>query len=103
MWQYAVNRSALILKLMTSKKYGSIVAAATFGLPEKVGADKNWDYRYTWIRDGAFTLYALIRLGFTREAGEFINWIEHLCPDVRKPGQLRLIYSISGEKELNTQ
>lgn len=100
-WQEAVNRSALLLKLMTSKKYGSIVAAATFGLPEQVGGDKNWDYRYTWIRDAAFSLYALIRLGFTREAGEFIRWMETLCPDVKRPGELGLMYSIKGVKKLH--
>ena len=99
-WQGAVNRSALILKLMTSKKYGSIVASATFGLPEQIGGSKNWDYRYTWIRDAAFTLYGLIRLGFTREAGEFIRWMENLCPDVGRPGELGLMYSIAGKKEL---
>lgn len=99
-WQEAVNRSALLLKLMTSKKYGSIVAAATFGLPEEVGGDKNWDYRYTWIRDAAFSLYALIRLGFTKEAGQFISWMENMCPDISKPGELGLMYSIRGKKEL---
>lgn len=99
-WQESVNRSALLLKLMTAKKYGSIVAAATFGLPEKVGADKNWDYRFTWIRDAAFSLYALIRLGFTKEAGAFIHWMEKICPDIGKPGELGLMYSIHGKKEL---
>lgn len=99
-WQEAVNRSALLLKLMTAKRYGSIIAAATFGLPEEVGGDKNWDYRYTWIRDAAFSLYALIRLGFTKEAGEFIGWMEGECPDIHKPGELGLMYSIKGKKEL---
>lgn len=99
-WLEAVNRSALLLKLMTAKKYGSIVAAATFGLPEEVGGNKNWDYRYTWIRDAAFSLYALIRLGFTKEAGEFINWMEKQCPDIGKPGELGLMYSIRGNKKL---
>ncbi len=99
-WQEAVNRSALLLKLMTAKKYGSIVAAATFGLPEEVGGDKNWDYRYTWIRDAAFSLYALIRLGFTKEAGEFISWMETRCADISKPGELGLMYSIRGNKNL---
>lgn len=102
-WQEAVNRSALLLKLMTSKKYGSIVAAATFGLPEDLGGTKNWDYRYTWIRDAAFSLYALIRLGFTKEAGDFIRWMETLCPDVGKPGELGLMYSISGKKFLDEE
>lgn len=99
-WQEAVNRSALLLKLLTTKKYGSVVASPTFGLPEYVSGSKNWDYRFTWIRDSAFSLYALIRLGFTKEAGEFIRWMETLCPDVKRPGQLSLMYSIRGAKEL---
>lgn len=99
-WLEAVNRSALLLKLLSSKKYGSIVASATFGLPEEIGGSKNWDYRFTWIRDAAFSLYALIRLGFTKEAGEFIKWMEKRCPDVKRPGELNLMYSIRGEREL---
>jgi GH15 family glucan-1,4-alpha-glucosidase len=100
-WLEAVNRSALFLKLMTTKKYGSIIASPTFGLPEHIGSYKNWDYRFIWIRDAAFSLYALIRLGFTREAGEFIHWMEKQCPDVRRPGELSLMYSIRGGKDLN--
>ncbi|MCP5470147.1 MAG: glycoside hydrolase family 15 protein [Chlamydiales bacterium] len=102
-WRSEVNRSALLLKLMTSKKYGSIIAAATFGLPEEIGGDKNWDYRYTWMRDAAFSLYALIRLGFTKEASEFIKWMEYTCPDIGSPGELGLMYSIRGVKELKEQ
>src|SRR5262249_52055938 len=63
-WREMVNRSALTLKLLTSKRYGSIVAAPTFGLPEEIGGVRNWDYRYTWIRDSSFTLYGLMRLGY---------------------------------------
>jgi GH15 family glucan-1,4-alpha-glucosidase len=63
-WREIVDRSALVLKLHTSERHGSIVAAPTFGLPETMGGERNWDYRYTWIRDASFTLYALIRLGF---------------------------------------
>jgi GH15 family glucan-1,4-alpha-glucosidase len=99
-WQEIVNRSALVLKLMTSHRHGSIVASATFGLPEKVGGDKNWDYRYSWIRDSAFTLYALIRLGYTKEASSFMNWLQLYCKDLSKPGELGLMYSVYGEKKL---
>ncbi|MPZ76871.1 MAG: glycoside hydrolase family 15 protein, partial [Deltaproteobacteria bacterium] len=67
-WREMVNRSALTLKLLTSQPHGSIVAAPTFGLPELIGGVRNWDYRYTWIRDSSFTLYALMRLGYTQEA-----------------------------------
>lgn len=102
-WQEMVNRSALLLKLMTSKKYGSIIAAPTFGLPEQIGGGKNWDYRYTWIRDAAFSLYALIRLGFTKEATNFIKWMEERCFDIGNPGQLGLMYSIAGNKKLDEE
>ncbi len=67
-WREMVNRSALTLKLLTSRQHGSIVAAPTFGLPETIGGERNWDYRYTWIRDSSFTLYGLMRLGYTDEA-----------------------------------
>src|SRR5260370_15379275 len=67
-WREIVDRSALVLKLLTNRQYGSIVAAPTFGLPELVGGGRNWDYRFTWIRDARFTLYPLSRLGFTEEA-----------------------------------
>src|SRR2546427_5500106 len=70
-WRETMNRSALTLKLLTSRQHGSIVAAPTFGLPETVGGERNWDYRYTWIRDSSFTLYGLMRLGYTQEAAAF--------------------------------
>src|SRR5229473_601800 len=62
-WREIVNRSALVLKLLTSSEHGSMVAALTFGLPEEIGGIRNWDYRYTWLRDAAFTVYAFLRLG----------------------------------------
>ena len=84
-WREQVNRSALTLKLLTSRKHGSIVAAPTFGLPETIGGARNWDYRYTWIRDYSFTLYGLMRLGYTHEAAAFMRWVmkrgEELGPD----------------------
>jgi GH15 family glucan-1,4-alpha-glucosidase len=70
-WREMVNRSALTLKLLTSLQHGSMVAAPTFGLPETIGGGRNWDYRYTWIRDSSFTLYGLMRLGYTDEAAAF--------------------------------
>jgi GH15 family glucan-1,4-alpha-glucosidase len=81
-WREMVNRSALTLKLLTSRPFGSIVAAATFGLPEWVGGGRNWDYRHTWIRDASFTLYGLIRLGFTGEAEAFMRWVEDRCAEL---------------------
>jgi GH15 family glucan-1,4-alpha-glucosidase len=99
-WREIVNRSALALKLMTSQKHGSIIAAPTFGLPEEIGGIRNWDYRYTWIRDASFTVYTLLKLGYKKEAREFIQWVEKLCDDIHDEGQIRLMYSIDGEKEL---
>ena len=99
-WREMVNRSALTLKLLTSKAHGSIVAAPTFGLPEKLGGGRNWDYRYTWIRDAAFTLYGLIRLGFTDEAAAFMHWIEARCGELNPDGSLQIMYGIDGRHEL---
>lgn len=100
-WREMVNRSAMILKLLTSKEFGSIAAAATFGLPEEIGGERNWDYRYTWIRDASFTLYALSRLGFTGEAAEFIHWIQERCarPDSDTP--LEIMYRLDGSSVLD--
>lgn len=99
-WREMVNRSALTLKLLTSKRHGSIVAAPTFGLPEEVGGVRNWDYRYTWIRDASFTLYGLIRLGYTEEAGAFMHWIEERCAELNPDGSLQIMYGIDGRHEL---
>lgn len=98
-WMEIVNRSALVLKLLTSK-YGSIIAAPTFGLPESIGDNRNWDYRYTWIRDASFTVYAFIRLGYTKEAGAFMNWVEKLCEDIKGRNRLGIMYAINGTRQL---
>lgn len=102
-WQEMVNRSALVLKLLTSKKYGSIVASPTFGLPEEIPGERNWDYRYTWIRDASFTLYGLMRLGFTEEAESFMGWIEDRCNDLNPDGSLQIMYGLDGRKILTEQ
>ena len=99
-WQEMVNRSALVLKLLTSQTHGSIVAAPTFGLPEHIGGERNWDYRYSWIRDSAFSLYALIRLGYTDEAAAYMKWIENRCNDLNPDGSLQIMYGIDGSKRL---
>lgn len=100
-WRNMVNRSALTLKLLTSAHYGSIVAAPTFGLPEEVGGVRNWDYRYTWIRDASFTVYALMRLGFTAEADAFMRWIEARCAEEKSGASLQVMYGIDGRRNLD--
>lgn len=96
-WQEIVNRSTLVLKLMTSCRYGSLVASPTFSLPEAIGGERNWDYRYTWIRDASFTIYTLINLGYTKEAGAFMKWVEKECQDIGNAGYLGLMHTIAGE------
>lgn len=99
-WREMVNRSALTLKLLFSADYGSLIAAATFGLPEQVGGERNWDYRYTWLRDSSFMLYALIRLGFEEEARQFTHWIRDRMSQDAQHGPLQLMYRPNGEQEL---
>jgi GH15 family glucan-1,4-alpha-glucosidase len=102
-WREIVNRSALTLKMLTSAKDGSIVAAPTFGLPETIGGERNWDYRYTWIRDASFTLYALIRLGYTQEAEAFMGWLEDRLHELRPDGSLQIMYALDGGHKLREE
>jgi len=102
-WREMVNRSALTLKLLTSEPHGSIVAAPTFGLPENIGGARNWDYRYTWIRDASFTLYALMRLGYTGEAQAFLSWMEQRCRELKPGRPLQVMYRLDGRRELPEQ
>jgi GH15 family glucan-1,4-alpha-glucosidase len=99
-WRDVVNRSCLVLKLLSSSRYGSIIAAPTFSLPETIGGKRNWDYRYTWIRDASFTVYSLIRLGYSKEAGRFMNWVEKMCSDIKGQERLGIMYSIDGNRQL---
>ena len=102
-WREMVERSALALKLMTFEPTGAIVASPTCGLPEELGGERNWDYRYTWIRDSAFTLYGLMRVGFTDEAVQFMKWLEERCHDLNPDGSLQIMYGIDGRKELTEE
>jgi GH15 family glucan-1,4-alpha-glucosidase len=102
-WREVVQRSALVLKLLTFEPTGAIVAAPTMGLPEGVGGERNWDYRYTWIRDSAFTLYGLLRIGFTEEARAFMGWIEARCQNSGPDGSLQLMYGIDGKSDLTEE
>ena len=102
-WQSTIRRSVITLKLLTSCKYGSTVAAATFGLPEEIHGERNWDYRYTWIRDSAFSMYAFLRLGFRSEARDFIQWIIDRCKELDHAGNLRLVYRVDGKDSLQEE
>ncbi|MBO0359053.1 glycoside hydrolase family 15 protein [Hymenobacter sp. BT186] len=99
-WRETVLRSAITLKLLTSLQHGSTVAAATFGLPEAIGSNRNWDYRFTWIRDAAFTMYAFLRLGFTRESKDFLRWIMERLEHLEKAEDLQLMYAVDGGADL---
>lgn len=98
-WREMVHRSALALKLLTFRPTGAIVAAVTTSIPETPGGERNWDYRYTWIRDAAFTLYGLLRIGFTQEARDFMEWLQQRAIHPVPRGPLQPIYRIDGSPE----
>lgn len=97
-WREYVMRSALTLKLLTSAEHGSIAAAATFGLPEQPGGARNWDYRFCWIRDAAFTTFALMRLGYVAEASRFNAWIAKRAQE-SEAGRFQILYRLDGGAE----
>lgn len=102
-WREMVHRSALALKLLTFEPTGAIVAAPTCSLPESLGGVRNWDYRYTWIRDAAFTIYGLLRIGFTEEAANFMSWLDARCHELGPDGSLQLMYGLDGRHTLTEE
>jgi len=103
-WRDQVQRSALALKLLTFEPTGAIVASPTTSLPEVIGGARNWDYRYTWMRDAAFTVYAFLRLGFKNEAAAFMRWIEDYASKHARPKEPgAVVFTIQGDTKLPEQ
>ncbi|THW38869.1 glycoside hydrolase family 15 protein, partial [Aureobasidium pullulans] len=100
-WREVVSRSLMILKMLTYEPTGAIVAAPTFSLPEDFGGGRNWDYRFSWVRDSSFTIYILLRMGFTEEAEAYMNFLSARLIDSPKPdGGLPIMFSIRGSTDL---
>ncbi|MHB1431566.1 MAG: glycoside hydrolase family 15 protein [Streptosporangiaceae bacterium] len=104
-WREVVARSAMTLKLLTYAPTGAPVAAATAGLPEEPGGERNWDYRYTWIRDGSFSIYALLGLGYVEEAAAFGAWLKDRVSQQggERSGPLRIMYRVDGSSDLDEE
>ncbi|MGZ4775496.1 MAG: glycoside hydrolase family 15 protein [Oryzihumus sp.] len=104
-WREMLHRSAITLKLMTYAPTGGLVAAPTAGLPEQIGGERNWDYRFTWVRDASFSVYALLGLGFTEEAADFAAWLGARVRDQvpGAEGPLNIMYRVDGSPDLEEQ
>ena len=102
-WREMVHRSVLTLKLLTFEPTGAIIAAPTCGLPESIGGPRNWDYRYVWLRDAAFTIYGFMRVGLTDEAEQFMGWLEARTKEQQADGTLQVMYGIDGRHDLTEE
>jgi GH15 family glucan-1,4-alpha-glucosidase len=104
-WKEQISRSAMTLKLMTYAPTGGLVAAPTAALPEQVGGERNWDYRYTWIRDASFSVYALLGLGYTDEAAAFGDWLRDRIKEQagETSGPLKIMYRVDGSSDLEEE
>ncbi|MDF2993443.1 MAG: glucoamylase [Microbacterium sp.] len=104
-WREQVERSAITLKLLTYAPTGGLVAAPTAGLPEQIGGERNWDYRYTWVRDASFSVNTLLRMGFYDEAGAFGRWLrDRGAAQLGSPtGPLNIMYRIDGDPHLSEE
>jgi GH15 family glucan-1,4-alpha-glucosidase len=105
-WREMVTRSAMTLKLLTYAPTGAPVAAATFGLPEQAGGERNWDYRYTWIRDGSLSIHALTGLGYLDEAAAFGAWLRDRVTESKGAdgsGPVKIMYRVDGSSDLTEE
>lgn len=104
-WREFIDRSAITLRLLTYAPTGALVAAPTAGLPEQLGGERNWDYRFTWIRDASFTIYAMMGLGFVDEAASFLMWLNDRIVDQAgaESGPLKIMYRVDGRSDISEE